>query len=258
MGFVTVTHRPLARIVMKYALFADIHSNLEAFLAVREEFEKEKIDEYICLGDIVGYAANPNDCIKLVKELNPVTIIAGNHDWASAGKADINYFNPIAKEAILWTQKELTKENKNFLQNLPLTKEFNDFVIVHGSLYSPEKWHYIFTLQDARRNFDYQKKRICFIAHSHQPFIISQDKSGNCEGIKGTKVSLRGDYRYLINIGSVGQPRDGNPEASYCLYDRDENEIEIKRISYEIKKAQDKIISAGLPQKLALRLSLGR
>jgi len=243
---------------MRYALFADIHSNLEAFQAVREEFKKEKIDEYICLGDIVGYAANPNDCIQLVKELNPVTIIAGNHDWASAGKADINYFNPIAKEAILWTQKELTKENKNFLQNLPLIKEFNDFVIVHGSLYSPEKWYYIFTLQDAKRNFDVQKKRICFVAHSHQPFIISQDREGNCEGVRGTKVSLKDDYRYLINIGSVGQPRDGNPDACYCLYDADKNEIEIKRIPYEVKKAQDKIISAGLPPKLAFRLSLGR
>lgn len=244
--------------MMRYALFADIHSNLEAFLAVREEFEKEKIDEYVCLGDIVGYAANPNECIKLVKQLNPVTIIAGNHDWASVGKADINYFNPIAKEAILWTQKELTEENKDFLQNLPLTKEFDDFLIVHGSLYSPQEWHYIFTLQDARRNFDEQKKRICFIAHSHQPFIISQDREGKCAGVKGMRVSLRDDYRYLINIGSVGQPRDGNPDACYCLYDTTKKGIEIKRTSYEIKKAQDKIISAGLPQRLAFRLSLGR
>lgn len=243
---------------MKYALFADIHSNLEAFQVVREEFKKEKIDEYICLGDIVGYAANPNECIKLTRELNPLTVIAGNHDWASVGKADINYFNPIAKEAILWTQKELTEKNKNFLGDLPLIKEFDDFVIVHGSLYSPEKWHYIFTLQDAKRNFDYQKKKICFIAHSHQPFINSQDREGNCEGVKEMKVSLKDDYRYLINIGSVGQPRDGNPDACYCLYDTAKNAIEIKRISYEIKKAQDKIISAGLPQELAWRLSLGR
>ena len=243
---------------MCYALFADIHSNLEAFQAVREEFKKEKIDEYVCLGDIVGYSANPNECLNLTRELNPLTIIAGNHDWASVGKTGIDYFHSLAKEAILWTQKELTEENKNFLQNLPLTKEFDDFIIVHGSLYAPQEWHYIFTLQDAKRNFDYQKKRICFIAHSHQPFIISQDKNGNCEGIKGTKVSLKDNYKYLINIGSVGQPRDGNPKASYCLYDRDKNEIEIKRISYEIKKVQDKIIAAGLPQRLAFRLSLGR
>jgi len=243
---------------MKYILFADIHSNLEAFQAVREESKKEKVDEYICLGDIVGYAANPNECIKLVKELNPVTIIAGNHDWASVGKTDINYFNPIAKEAILWTQKELTEENKNFLQNLPLTKEFDDFVIVHGSLYASQEWHYIFTLRDAKKNFEYQKKRICFIAHSHQPSIISQNQDGNCEGAKGTKVFLKEGHRYLVNIGSVGQPRDGNPDACYCLYDRDKKEIVIKRISYEIKKAQDKIISADLPQKLAQRLSLGR
>ncbi len=243
---------------MKYALFADIHSNLEAFQAVREEFKKGKIDEYICLGDIVGYAANPNECIKLTRELNPLTIIAGNHDWASVGKTDIDYFNPIAKEAILWTQKELTEENKGFLKNLPLTKEFNDFVIVHGSLYFPEKWHYIFTLQDTKRNFEYQKKKTCFIAHSHQPFIISQDREGNCETVKGTKVSLKDDYRYLINIGSIGQPRDANPAACYCLYDADKKEIEIKRTPYEIKKAQDKIIATSLPQELAWRLSLGR
>jgi len=243
---------------MRIAVLSDVHSNLEALRAVLLSCGSEQIDEYICLGDIVGYAANPNECLKLIRELNPLTTIAGNHDWASVGKTDINYFSPIAKEAILWTQKELTEENKNFLQNLPLTKEFDDFIIVHGSLYAPQEWHYIFTLQDAKRNFGHQNKRICFIAHSHQPFIISQDKSGNCEGIKGTKVSLRDDYKYLINIGSVGQPRDGNPKASYCFYDRDKNEIEIKRISYEIKKAQDKIIAAGLPQELAWRLSLGR
>ncbi len=243
---------------MRYALFADIHSNLEAFRAVREEFKRVRIDEYICLGDIVGYAANPNECIQLVKELGPITIIAGNHDWASVGKTDIDYFNPIAKEAILWTQSKLTEENKRFLADLPLTKEFTDFVIVHGSLYSPEKWHYIFTFQDAKRNFAYQKKRICFLAHSHQPFIISSDKRGNCEEVMGMKVSLRDDYRYLVNIGSVGQPRDGDPDASYCLYDRDNKEIEIKRVSYQLKEAQDKIIAAGLPQELAWRLSLGR
>ena len=243
---------------MRYALFADIHSNLEALQVVLKEFKKEQINEYVCLGDIVGYAANPNECIKLVKELNPVTIIAGNHDWASAGKTDINYFNSIAKEAILWTQKELTKEDKNFLQNLPLTKEFDDFVIVHGSLYAPQEWHYIFTLQDAKKNFEHQNKKICFVAHSHQPFIISQDKSGNCEGVEGMKVFLKDNHKYLINIGSVGQPRDGNPKASYCLYDRDKNEIEINRISYQVKKAQDKIIAACLPQRLAFRLSLGR
>ena len=243
--------------MMRYTLFADIHSNLEAFQAVRKEFKKEKIDEYVCLGDIVGYAANPNECIKLVKELNPVTIIAGNHDWASVGKTSIDYFHSLAKEAILWTQKELTKEKKGFLQNLPLTKEFDDFVIVHGSLYFPQEWHYIFTLRDAKRNFDEQQKRICFIAHSHQPFLISQDKNGNCEGMKGTKITLKSDYRYLINIGSVGQPRDGNPDACYCLYDRDKDEIEIRRGPYQIEKAQDKIISAGLPQELAWRLSLG-
>lgn len=243
---------------MRYALFADIHSNLEAFQAVREEFKKEKIDEYVCLGDIVGYAANPNECLNLARELNPLTIIAGNHDWASVGKTGIDYFRSLAKEAILWTQKELAEENKNFLQNLPLTKEFDDFVIVHGSLYAPQEWHYIFTLRDAKRNFDEQKKRICFIAHSHQPFIISQDRERKCEGVKGMRVSLRDDYRYLINIGSVGQPRDGNPDACYCLYDRDKKEIELKRTPYQIKKAQDKIISAGLPQELAWRLSLGR
>ncbi|HEA46912.1 MAG TPA: metallophosphoesterase [bacterium] len=243
---------------MRYALFADIHSNLEAFLAVRKEFKKEKVDEYVCLGDIVGYAANPNECFKLTRELNPLTIIAGNHDWASVGKTDIDYFHSLAREAILWTQEELTEENKGFLRSFSLIKEFDDFVIVHGSLYSPEKWHYIFTLRDAKKNFEHQNGKICFIAHSHQPFIISQDREGKCEGVKGMRVSLRDDYKYLINIGSVGQPRDGNPDACYCLYDRDKNKIEIKRIPYQIKKAQDKIISAGLPQKLAQRLSLGR
>ena len=243
---------------MKYALFADIHSNLEALQAVREAFKKERVGEYICLGDIVGYAANPNECLKLTRELNPLTIIAGNHDWASVGKTGIDYFRSLAKEAILWTQKELTEENKNFLQNLPLTREFDDFSIVHGSLSAPQKWRYIFTLQDARRNFDKQNKKICCIAHSHRPFIISQNRKGKCEKVKGTKVTLKDNYRYLINVGSVGQPRDGNPNTCHCLYDTNKKEIEIKRIPYQIKKAQDKIIASGLPQELAQRLSIGR
>jgi predicted phosphodiesterase len=242
---------------MRYGLFSDVHSNLEALRAVLGELKREEIDKYLCLGDIVGYGARPNQVIDLLKKLKTLTAVAGNHDWDAAGKTDITELYPIVKEATLWTQRELTKENKDFLGNLPLTEEIDNFIMVHGSLYSPEQWHYILTLQDAVKNFDHLTKKICFIGHSHRPAVIAQDKDGYCEEIKKTKVFPEEDYRYLVNVGSVGQPRDGNPKAAYCLYDDSKKEIEIKRVPYQIKKVQEQIIAAGLPQKLAHRLATG-
>lgn len=242
---------------MKYGLIADIHGNLEALQVVLAELRGEGIDQYICLGDVVGYGADPNECLELVKSLEPV-IVAGNHDWASVSKTDISYFNPSAREAVGWTSNQLTKENVDYLRNLKLIEEFKNFVVVHSTLVSPQAWGYILTISDAKANFAHQTRQLCFIGHSHQPVIVMEDGDGNCGVLPGFSLELAQGRRYIVNIGSVGQPRDGDPRAAFALYDTPSGQVEIKRVEYDIKLTQDKIIRAGLPRNLALRLEYGR
>ena len=241
---------------MRYAIFSDVHSNLEAFESAIKAMEGNKVDAYICGGDIVGYGADPSRCIQLTKELTQ-NVICGNHDWASVGKFDISYFNTYAKEAVYWTAEVLNEDEKAYLKNLKTVYEERDFIIAHGSLDEPEKFHYILDLYSARQTFSIMRKRVCFIGHSHSPVIFS--KSGENVTYTGSeRVELDRDTSYIVNVGSVGQPRDGDPRACYAIYDTDSNTVEIKKVSYEIEKAQNKILDAGLPPILAERLSRGR
>lgn len=241
---------------MRYGIFSDVHSNLEAFESVTKAIRGEKIDTYICGGDIVGYGADPSHCIKLTKELTD-NVICGNHDWASVGLFDTSCFNPYAKEAVRWTTKNLNEAEKKYLKNLKVLYEEKDFVVVHGSLEEPERFHYILDLDSALRNFLILQKRICFIAHSHLPIIFS--KSGDdITYTRLPKIELDKDASYIVNVGSVGQPRDGDPRACYCVYDVNNNTVEIKRVPYDVKKAQSKILKADLPPILAERLSKGQ
>ncbi len=242
---------------MRYAIVADIHGNLEAFIEVKKQLKKQNIDKYICLGDIVGYGANPKECLELSKRLFDV-IIAGNHDWACCGLFDVKYFNPYAREAVLWTQNVINEEEKNFLRSLPLTRQVDDFEIVHGSLYHPDEFNYILSISDALKTFKLMKTQICFIGHSHAPAVFSRDEKNRIEYIDRNEVRLENNLSYIINVGSVGQPRDGNPKSSYCIYDRDKKVIKIERIAYPVAITRDKIIKAGLPPFLAIRLGSGR
>ena len=241
---------------MKYGIFSDVHSNLEAFKAVLDVYYRERIDHYIFLGDIIGYGADPAECLARLCELKAVTV-AGNHDWAVAGKFSPNNLNVYAREAIFWTQKKLKKEDLTYLAGLNLTVEVDDFVCVHGSLKSPHDFNYIFDLDDATEDFNFLNKKIYFIGHTHRPGIYCQDKE-NTSYINQSKLTLEEDKRYLINIGSVGQPRDGDPRASFCIYDNEINSIEIIRVGYDIAKAASAILNEGLPPMLANRLYDGR
>lgn len=241
---------------MRYGIFSDVHSNLEAFESVIGALRREKIDTYICAGDIIGYGADPSHCIELTREFTS-NVICGNHDWASVGLFDNSYFNPHAKEAVCWTAENLNEAEKDYLTDLRVIHEERDFIVAHGSLDEPERFHYVLDLHSALRNFLILEKRICFIGHSHSPVIFS--KSGDdVRYIKSFKVRLDKEASYIVNVGSVGQPRDNDPRACYSVYDADHNTIEIKRVSYDIKKAQDKILKAGLPAVLAHRLGMGR
>ncbi len=242
---------------MKYAIIADIHANLEAWLAVKNELAKETSQKIICLGDIVGYGANPKECLREAQEACDY-IIAGNHDWAVCGLFDLNYFNLYAREAVKWTAKIIDERHKAYLKRLPITLDMDNFTCVHGSLYHPEEFNYILSLDAAAMTFANLKKDICFIGHSHAPAIIIYDKNGDIDYIDSEAIEVTEGKKYIINVGSIGQPRDGNPDSCYCVYDTNKKSIKIKRVPYEVHLAQKKIIDAGLPHFLAARLAGGR
>lgn len=243
---------------MRYAIISDIHSNIESFDVILLEIEKESPDRILFLGDIVGYGPEPSECIKKIKETTDV-ILVGNHDHAAAGLTDISYFNPDAKEALEWTIGRLTEEEKTYLSRLPLTGELtaDDIFLVHSTPKRPQEWNYIFTIEDVIESFEYFEQRVCFSGHSHVPVIIAMDASGGIDILKD-EARIEKDSRYLINVGSVGQPRDGNPDAAYALYDLEESTVKIKRVSYNYHKTQEKMRKAGLPDYLINRLSAGR
>jgi predicted phosphodiesterase len=246
---------------MRYGIISDIHGNLEALQRVLEELED--VDEVICLGDIVGYGANPNECCQLVRERCSL-IMMGNHDAAVVGLMDLRWFNAVAAEALLWTRSQLSEENINFLSSLQTVKRVDNlFLTVHGSLRYPIE-EYIFdelTAYGSMRKMP-EDIRLCFFGHTHVAEAYSKrlnEKSvSRIDMSRGGKLRISSDEVYLINCGSVGQPRDGNSMAGFGIYDVESNEVEVKRIMYDIETAARKILRAGLPPLLAQRLFLGR
>ncbi|MEE8330002.1 MAG: metallophosphoesterase family protein [Thermodesulfovibrionia bacterium] len=239
---------------MRYAIISDVHANLEALNNVLKKIEEETCDELMFLGDSVGYGPNPNECIYRLKEKTKI-LLAGNHDMAAVGTADIKHFNPYARATVEWTQEILSNENRSFLNGLPLTEEVDDSILlVHSTPKEPEKWHYLLNAGDADSNFSFFSKKICFVGHSHIPFIIEQAPGGNITIYKD-RADIKKRHRYIINAGSVGQPRDSNPDAAYALLNK--NYVEIKRVTYDIVLTQKKMRDAGLPSFLIERLSRG-
>ncbi|GAB4538235.1 MAG: metallophosphoesterase family protein [Thermodesulfovibrionia bacterium] len=241
---------------MPFAIISDVHGNLEALDAVLKDIRTYHKGDILFLGDSVGYGPEPGECIKTLRDETRV-MLAGNHDWAVIGRTDIGYFNPYARSAIEWTMKVLSDEDRSFLEGLPVFKRIRDedIFLVHSTPKEPEEWHYLITTWDAHINFYYFDERICLLGHSHQPVIIERTAEGELH-IYRQHVELRNGCRYIVNVGSVGQPRDGNPQASYALLGRDY--IEIKRVSYDILSTQRKMREAGLPEELIERLARGR
>lgn len=241
----------------RIAIFSDIHANFHAFEAVLAAIEKENADLLICCGDIVGYGGKPNECVDEIRRRN-IPVIAGNHDHAALMLTDISNFNDIAKAAVIWTRDVLTEENVQFLRQMPLTisDSANNVFYVHASPRDPGQWNYILTMGEARTNFNYFTQQICFIGHSHQPFIIEND-NGMLVCPTKPEVTIMAGRRYLVNVGSVGQPRDHNWRACYVIWDTESNKLEIKRTDYDLPAAQQAIQQAGLPRELAERLAHG-
>lgn len=241
---------------MSMVILSDIHSNLESFQAVLKDLSHEQVDQVLFLGDIVGYAADPDQCIEILRGLTPHSV-AGNHDWAAVGLTEIGYFNPMAQAAVEWTAGIITADHAAFLKGLPLTGSLPGILLVHAAPYHPEAWDYICSPDDASQCFRHCDQKICFTGHSHYPISFVEDQEGNISVIRDSTFTLLDSCRYLINVGSVGQPRDGDPRAAYGIYKPEDATFSLKRVPYDIKRTREKIIAAGLPSFLASRLTEG-
>ena len=240
---------------MRIAILSDLHANLEATEAVLADARERDCTHYVCLGDIVGYNANPHECAEIVRKME-CPIVKGNHDEQASLEESSRDFNALAEMAINWTREQLTSADKQWLRELPFTRAVRDFTIVHATLDTPEQWGYVFNTLDAAASFTYQHTSVCFFGHTHVAGAFVRDEG--VKRVKTDKLMIEPDKKYFINTGSVGQPRDGDWRAAYCIYHVDNNWVEQRRIPYDVGAAQKKIRDAGLPPLLAERLKLGR
>ena len=243
---------------MRYALIADIHANLTAFTAVLDDIKlKGGVEEIWCLGDVVGYGPDPHQCIELLRQYNHVCV-AGNHDWAAIGKLDTSNFNPDAAVACRWTAQQLTPEDVKYLESLPLVIQKGDFTLVHGSPREPI-WEYLMSTSSAKENFAYFQSYFCLVGHSHVPLAFRYGDDGVCSFSSFSPYAglILGRNRLIINPGGVGQPRDGDPRASYAIYDSERKMVRLYRVPYDIDATQVRMARHNLPMRLVVRLSYG-
>ncbi|PYL10207.1 MAG: metallophosphoesterase [Verrucomicrobia bacterium] len=240
---------------MRYAIFSDIHSNLEALEAVLHDAAEQKCTHYVCLGDIVGYNADPHECVERMRAMD-CPVVKGNHDEQASLIESSRDFNELAESAIRWTRDHLSDDDKTWLRELRLQRQVRDFTIVHATLDTPAQWAYVFNNLDAAASFTYQHTTVCFFGHTHVPMAFIRD-----EGVRRIKIDqlrIEAGKKYFINAGSVGQPRDADWRAAYCIFDIENDVVELRRVRYQLDAAQNKILNAGLPPLLAERLALGR
>ncbi|MCU0452761.1 MAG: metallophosphatase family protein [Bacteroidetes bacterium] len=233
---------------MRTAIISDIHGNLEALEAVLASIRSEGMDRIICLGDIVGYGADPGPCIDLVRSACAFAVL-GNHDAAAVDISLAERFSSHAAAAIIWTGTKLSAEHLQYLRGLPLLHAESDRLYVHASPLEPALWNYVFDSIDAREALTEVDRGVCFIGHTHTPALFRDRKAAG---------PLRREESAIINVGSVGQPRDGAPEASYGTFDDDAWSYRNVRVPYDIDTAAKKIRESGLPSRLADRLFVGR
>jgi predicted phosphodiesterase len=256
---------------MRCAIISDVHGNLDALEAVLVD-AATAVDQLWCLGDLVGYGPQPNECVALLRAHQAVCV-AGNHDWAAIGKMDTNEFNPEASEAVRWTAEQLSPEHREYLGTLPETLqagESGEFTLTHGSPREPI-WEYLTHVSLARLNFDYFQTPYCLVGHTHVPLVFQRPAPGDRTPQYRTIVPqpdtpfVLGSHRLIVNPGSVGQPRDGNSQASYMLYESAPSGSEkgvggtltLRRVTYPVASVQEKMRAAGLPARLIMRLTYG-
>jgi diadenosine tetraphosphatase ApaH/serine/threonine PP2A family protein phosphatase len=239
---------------MLYAVISDLHANLEAVTACFEEIDKIRPDRVICLGDLVDYCAEPNEVIEIVKAKCDVVII-GNHDEAQFNYAMIERYTENAWISSVHTRTVIDPKHIDYFRSLKYTHSENNILFVHASPLRPETYRYVLNTESAAANFESFTEKICFIGHSHRPLLFEQPLTG--EILKAAEGKLNPESRYIINVGSVGQPRDGNPKLSFGLFSSDNNEYRNIRVKYDVASASAKIEKEGLPLQLAQRLFPG-
>lgn len=243
---------------MRCAVISDIHANLAALEAVLKDIG-DQVERIWCLGDVVGYGPDPNECVEIVRQRDMVCVV-GNHDWACLGKVDLAEFNPDARRACRWTIEQLTPESQEFLDSLPTSLSVGEFTLVHGSPRLPV-WEYITQPELARENFAAFDTQICLVGHTHVPlaFYLPVEDAPACERrwLNGLEILDISEGRWILNPGGLGQPRDGDPRAPYFMVDTEEMKLQIRRVPYAVERTQRRMEKAGLPGSLALRLAFG-
>ncbi len=240
---------------MKYAIIADIHANLEALEVVLDDIKAQGCSNVVCLGDVVGYNANPKECLDIIRGMD-ITCVKGNHDEYCSSEVGLEGFNPHAEEAIQWTREQLTENDRQWLRDLKYIRMLSSFTLVHATLDGPQRWGYVFDKLAAAASFTYQNTSVCFFGHTHVPLAFVRDTKVG--GGTYSKFRTEPGKKYFINVGSVGQSRDGVAKATYVVYNMAESSIELRRLDYDMATTQKKILDAGLPSRLAERLAEGR
>lgn len=240
---------------MRIALFGDIHANLEALEAVLQDATEQGCTDHVCMGDIVGYNADPYACLEIVRSKN-WPVVKGNHDEDASGDHSLDTMNPVAAAALEWTRQQLSEDQRAWLRNIRMVRQVEDFTVVHSTLDQPQSWNYVTNKFDAMSNFSYQFTNLCFHGHTHVPRIFIRDS--RVAEVEGDSIVIEPGMKYFINTGSVGQPRDGDWRACYAIYDIPTATVSFRRVEYDLATTQQKIRAAGLPEVLAERLAEGR
>ncbi len=242
---------------MRIGIFSDVHSNLPALEAVLGAFKPESIDKYICLGDTVGYGARPEECSQLVMELTSTSVL-GNHDAAVSGRMDYSYYYEAARDALDLHSRWITKDSREWLRTLPYEHREAGLSFCHGSPLDLEEFDYVFAVDQARRLlFMYEElAQVTFIGHSHlcKKFALSHDE---VHEVVADSFVIRESFKYIVSVGSVGQPRDNDPRAAYCIFDTDEMRFELKRVEYNVEQAVEDIFATDLERNFGNRLLIG-
>ncbi|MEJ6581006.1 MAG: metallophosphoesterase family protein [Akkermansiaceae bacterium] len=240
---------------MRIALFGDIHANLEALEAVLKDASEQCCSDHVCMGDIVGYNADPYACLEIVRSKN-WPVVKGNHDEDASGDHSLDTMNPVAAAALEWTRQQLSEDQRAWLRNIRMVRQVENFTVVHSTLDQPQSWNYVTNKFDAMSNFSYQFTKLCFHGHTHVPRIFIRDS--RVAEVEGDSIVIEPGMKYFINTGSVGQPRDGDWRACYAIYDIPTATVSFRRVEYDLATTQQKIRAAGLPEVLAERLAEGR
>ena len=241
-----------------YAVLGDIHANIDALNSVLDDARAQGVTHFVCVGDVVGYNAAPAACIRAVRDELGCPCVRGNHDhYVSDPGTNLADFHPSAAQVVEWTRSQLAADDVQWLHDLPLQKPVMGFMLVHATLDKPDHWGYVFENQQAEANFSYQYTPLCFHGHTHVPIIYSNEPGGVVH-YQPRDFTLELGQRLFINVGSVGQPRDGDPRASYVVYDMAARQVRFRRVAYDVQAAMARNRLAGLPEKCASRLEIGR